>query len=635
MNLLSGVPAAVFLAASLQAQLAVPSQDVRNVFPADARVEQFALTMDGGRTYYTTPNGELWMYDRGRNAASRIATQPVWDLTVSHTGAVLAYTKPAAQRRDQHVWLLPLSPATGLPNGPERRISAQSGDVPSISPDGEWVAFARDDPNGVGQSVVIVPTKAGTERVVAPALPSGVSGIRWAPDGKTLYFGVNSPVPFTCAESCITLARDMRPPPGTIRRVAVQGGPVEVVVAVGNPLPGLSPDGTLLVYRDTGAAALRRFVVADANGRRLETFTPPTGQTPQGWTRPTTLLTATSGAVRRLSIIPLPAGTPRNIWESSDFALEPSWSADGGSVSVLRFVAGRCELRVMKPDGSGQRAIPFSTPACANSAWTADQRSLVFVHYRSEGRPMLTTLDVASAQTKDLREIDVSADWVLDRDVVILVELVGSGVSRRAAIRQIDLAGHETLLKELPLEPGGSVVPIDRTAALVMRARPREFRLVSLESGGGERVLLPPRAGFIHPRVSFSADHQWAAFRISPVAGDNTQLKVLELVRLDGSARHTIELPFSADAGTNPVILPGASAVVLSERRRQDALSAVYVVDVGTQAATKLFSYVPTGRFPEIAASPDGRALVFLVTESPPPTLTSMDLSTLRGSGRP
>jgi hypothetical protein len=61
------------------------------------------------------------------------------------------------------------------------------------------------------------------ERVVMPALPSSVAAIRWTPDGQAHYISVNPPVPFACAESCLST----NPPPvwGSICRVAVAGGP--------------------------------------------------------------------------------------------------------------------------------------------------------------------------------------------------------------------------------------------------------------------------------------------------------------------------------------------------------------------------------------------------------------------------
>ena len=161
---------ALLLARTSGAQApAAATREVRNVVPAAAAVEQFVMTPDSLRTYYRLNSGGVWMYDRKANTTSQVTDAVVWDLVISPTKDALAYTKVGDSRREQHVWLLPLSPATGLPSGKERRVSTHAGDVPSISPDGKQIAFARDDETGVGQSVVVVSVAGGAERVVASA----------------------------------------------------------------------------------------------------------------------------------------------------------------------------------------------------------------------------------------------------------------------------------------------------------------------------------------------------------------------------------------------------------------------------------------------------------------------------------
>ena len=267
------------------------TRSIANVVPANARVEQLVVTSNQQRTYYTPQSGGLWMYDRETSTPARVTDAAVWDLTMARQGNVIAYTKAGTDNRRQHfVWIQPLAPSTGLPNGAERQLSKSAGDVPSISPDGKWVAFARDDVNGVGQSVVVISITGGTERVVAAAQPSGIRSIQWTPDGRTLYFGINPPLPFTCAESCLALAREPRSNFGGIRRVAASGGAVTTIVSTNNPSPGLSPDGMLLVFGDT--ARPRGFVVAEVSGRRLDTLPVSAGHTPRGWVGPSTLLTS-------------------------------------------------------------------------------------------------------------------------------------------------------------------------------------------------------------------------------------------------------------------------------------------------------------------------------------------------------
>ena len=626
-RLLAATALALF-GALARAQSPVTTRDVPNLLPAGTAVEQFVVTADSQRTYYAPPSGGIWMYDRRTRTASRVSDVVAWDLALAPADDALVYTKAGETRRDQDVWLVSLLPTTGLTAGEARRLSSGSGDVPAISPDGKWVALARDDANGVGQSVVLVPVNGGSERVVAANLPSAVSAMRFTPDSKTLYFGVNPPVPFTCAESCLTGARESRPQ-ATIRRVDVDGKSLETVVTVGSPFPGLSPDGRFLAFRDTGTS--RRFVVSDAQGRDRRPFTPPPGANPHTWMGGSTLLTLASGQVRRLRTLSLPDGTPRVLFESAEFALEPAWLRDGRSVSLMRFTGLGCELKILNSDSSAQRSIVLSSNGgCVGASFTADQRWVVFMNFRPNDTPVIAAVEVATGQRKDLRTLaDENAEWLLDNDVVLVTETAAAdGGQRRASVWQVDLAGQATLLRAVTVEQGGSITLVDRTRALVMHSN-REFRIVPLTGNGDERVLLPALSGFVYPRPTLSVDREWLALRVAPAGGDNTRLTTLELVRLDGTARHTVELPFIAEAGPSVTVLPNASGVVLAERRRQDQAPGVYLVDVATSKSTKLFTYTVGGRFPELAVSPDGRTLLYLSTETPPPSVKAIDVAAL------
>jgi Tol biopolymer transport system component len=622
------VPAIVsLLARSSGAQApAVATREVRNVVPAAAAVEQFVMTPDSQRTYYRLSTGGVWMYDRNANTTSRITDAAVWDLALSPTRDALAYTKVGDTRREQHVWVVPLSAATGLPSGKERRVSTHAGDVPSISPDGKRIAFARDDETGVGQTVVVVSVAGGSERVLASALPAGVSAIRWTPDGEKVYFGVNPPVPFTCAESCLTGARESRPS-ATIRRVASTGGAVETIATVGAPGPGLSPDGKFVVFGDTGSP--RRLIVADAEGRRLKTFTVASPQMPHAWTGSSTLLTLATGQARRLRTMTLPDGAPRTLFETNDFMLEPSWTPDGRSAAVTRFGSMGCELKLMNTDGSPQRSIVLAKAGgCVNASWTNDQRWVVFTHFRPNEKPVLVAVEAATGQSKELRTFadDNAAQWVLDHDVVFLAEGTRGGDASRRAIWQIDLTGGAKLLREVAVEDGGSVTVLNRNQAILTRKGSRDVRLIALASGE-ERTITVATSGFVSPRPSLSVDRQWVGFL---TGADNTRLTRLELVKLDETARRTIDLPFPADAASPPLVLAGATGAVVAERRVPDQPANVYFVNASANSTTKLFSYVVMGRPAELALSPDGRTILYLLTEQLPPTISAIDITTIR-----
>ena len=272
--LIVALAAVIASSAPFSSQTPPEMRDLVDALPSGTtRVDQLAITADRKRTYFVNSAGEAWLYDRESQKTGRVVVGPLWDLTLSPSGTSLAYTKAGDRRGDQYVWSIALDPATGLNSGAERRLSVHQGDVPSLSPDGTLVAFARDDDAGVGQTIVVVPINGGNERVVT-SVPSSAANIRWTPDGKTLFVGVNAPVACVPEWSCLPLTPELRQPPGTIRRVPVSGGEATIVTTARGPSPGLSPDGTTLMYLD--ASTTRRWVVANdvpqLHTRRL-TFT--------------------------------------------------------------------------------------------------------------------------------------------------------------------------------------------------------------------------------------------------------------------------------------------------------------------------------------------------------------------------
>ena len=626
---------ALFIASSVSAQPRVSVQQMRDVFPADAKVEQFVITRDGRRTYYTTPTGGLWLYDRETKAAARVSDALVWDVDVSTTGNAVAYTKMGNDRRQQFVWVLPIAANSGLAAAPERRVSASPGDVPAISPDGKWIAFARDDATGVGQSIVVAPTGGGMERVVAPAQPAGIRNIRWTLDGNALYFGVNTPVPFTCAESCLSLARDA-PGRASIRRVAVAGGTVTIVALTNSPVPGLSPDGTMLVYGDTAKAG--RLLVSDAQGKRLDTLTLPAGHIPVGWSNAYTLLTLTSGTVRRLGAIPLgtPAIPPRVLFETADVLGELSLAPDGQTVAVTRLSQDGAELHLINRDGKAPLGIRLRNGSWRAGAWTADQKWMVFRHFPLSGPPTIGALELSTGNTKDLRELaGENSRFVVDGQTVIVAEPgAPQGGKRSTALWQVGLNGQSSLLTTLTRDTSAVVIPVNKMRALV-RVDTRQFHVVDIASGT-ERPFLKSDDNFTAGWPSYSADKQWVAFRLFAATPGNPQTKLVELVRLDGSARRSVELPMIAEAmANNPAILPGANALVVVERQRTGVPPGLFLVDAATRAATKLLQLPMAGRLPEIVLSSDGRTLLYLVSDILPSTVSAVDFTLLRTVRRP
>lgn len=256
----------------------------------------FAATADAQRIYYSDSIGQIWLYDRTLQKLARIVTGTQAEFALAPSGNALAFTRVEPNSREQYVWVLHLDSKTGLGAGGASRAGKSQGDSPAISPDGKLLIFARDDLTGVGQSLVVIPTPPakGAERTVVPSLGAGLYNVAFSQDGKSVYFGVNAPVTCNPEWSCLP-ARGAPPRAmGTVRRVDLRNGTVTTIAPTRAFWPGLSPDGSMMVYRDSTVSGIR-FVLADSAGRRIDTIKLQPRQTLEGWFGAATL--AISGPI--------------------------------------------------------------------------------------------------------------------------------------------------------------------------------------------------------------------------------------------------------------------------------------------------------------------------------------------------
>lgn len=285
--------------------------ELRGVLPPESGVvERIVHIEPGARTTFLHRNGDLIVYGHASRTSTRLAER-VWDATVSPKRDLVAFVRGGEGRTEHFIYALPLDPATGLAVGEERRLSSYIADAPSISPDGRFIAFARDDSSGVGQSLLVVPIGGGRERVLAANMPASIRSIAWTPDGRWIYFGVNPPVPCVPEWSCLPLSEDRREY-GSIRRVSVDAGEMTMVVprALGVS-PGLSPDGSTIVYNAVGG--IRRWVIANPDGSERGALSLSPSQQVMSWSG-TKLLVGErqlgGAAIRSLFEIEIPTRRP-------------------------------------------------------------------------------------------------------------------------------------------------------------------------------------------------------------------------------------------------------------------------------------------------------------------------------------
>ncbi len=281
------------------------------------------------------------------------------------------------------------------------------------------------------------------------------------------------------------------------------------------------------------------------------------------------------------------------------------------------------------------RTIPLPEQYAYGSAWSPDQKRVAYIGLSDTDRPRVAVVDFATGRSASIYEIaneqSVSLRWLADSRGLVLTEMFGRpDTARRVVFRTVDLDGTTTVLREIALGQSSSVgLGVDDDVAVVKPGPQDGYRVVHLKGDGPDRDLLPspPRGASL---ASLSADGQWLTLRHDPAPADGTMGTILELVRVDGGAHHAVSVPFQV--GVNPKIIPGGPAELLVlEASRPGEDSGVYVVSGATQPPRKLFAYSMGNAPPELAISPDGRTLLYVIWETVPPSVRTMDLSAVRG----
>ncbi|MGY1782907.1 TolB family protein [Geodermatophilus sp. SYSU D01036] len=237
----------------------------------------------------------------------------------------------------------------------------------------------------------------------------------------------------------------------------------------------------------------------------------------------------------------------RQVTHGPDEASTPDWSPDGG---WLAYTLNECTIALVRPDGTGQRAIPSQTPeGCeADPAFTLDGRHLVFERYDA-------TVEESSVWIMDLhgderRRIGTGPTQAATPEVspdgrtVTFLSDVEEGLGALFAIgigggtaRQVTPTLYGIAYKHDWAPDGSRIVTSDNAddpdhPVNVVTIRP---------DGTGLRYLThlqsPDQRAYAG---GYSPDGRWIVYRLEH--GDQNALVV---VRADGHGAHTI-LPFSS-----------------------------------------------------------------------------------------
>src|SRR5579862_791885 len=228
------------------------------------------------------------------------------------------------------------------------RLSAPAGRNldPAFSPDGRWVAYASDAPDGARWNIFVQEIGSTTARRV------------------TNYKGDDCAPAFSPDGLRIAFTREHR----ELMVVPALGGPERMIAPVENDVPmGLdyAPDGKSIatVDRIPGTDQFAIFLVSAATGEKRQLTIPPAGASdgdfrfsPDG--RSMAFARGRSGNTMDVYVMPSAGGTPRRITNGESYISGLAWTEDGRDVVIASERSGSSRLWRVPVAGGTSNPLP-------------------------------------------------------------------------------------------------------------------------------------------------------------------------------------------------------------------------------------------------------------------------------------
>ena len=336
-------------------------------------------------------DGPDWARLLAAGQLTQIVSTPyrTFDPTLSADGRMLAYVAELAPGRMDLV--------VGRVAG-GARIQLTSDDAreesPKFSPDGEWVAFTRRDPNANTSEIRILPTLGGEVRTTI----AGTSSPAWSADGVKLAY----------------LRRSGGAGPSELTIASVDGADARVILTADSVYPFLrspawSPAGnSVVIVRGTGGVAgeLWEVPVDGSAPRRLvsepaSTYSDAPMFTPDG----RGLVHASNrGGAANIWLLPLDGGAPVRLTTGPGPDESPSIAANG----TIAFVNSRWRntLEVTDTTGAAVHTILTHSPFLWGPAVSKDSQEIAFSRGEVDGTWHIWSVPVSGGTAKRLTSSD-------------------------------------------------------------------------------------------------------------------------------------------------------------------------------------------------------------------------------------
>jgi Tol biopolymer transport system component len=292
---------------------------------------------------------------------------------------------------------------------------------PAVSPDGRWVAYARENLSISSELYLLRVTEDGKPAGEPVLLQSGARSPVWSPDGRELFFtsfgrlmrmkassgwkelaqatGLRVSIPTISQTGRLAYGRPATDNNIWRQEVPVAGKPapppVSLIASTANDQDAqYSPDGSRIAFQ-SNRAGIQIWTCA-SDGTRCAALTAIKGGANTGsprWSRDGKRIAFDSGAAGHWDVYVIDAngGVPTRLTNDSVYGAIASWSKDGQWIYFMSFKTGRSEVWKVPAEGGAATQVTRNGGSVAFEA--PDGKSLYYTKQEQDATLWRSALD--------------------------------------------------------------------------------------------------------------------------------------------------------------------------------------------------------------------------------------------------